>query len=288
MAHSMTLRHLLLITLMLSSCNYYNNRNKKYESPKGYNLAEPTRFHVRQSMQEISGIVLAPDEHHILAINDEQGRVFSIDVTTKDPYPNWKFHKSGDYEDLATDGKNWLVLKSNGHLYHVTGLFSDSTAATTYKLPMDGKKEFETLYYDARNDGMVMVCKECADDKGKGYNTAYRFDMGTWTFDENPFYRINIADIERLSGEDINLFKPSGAAVHPIEKRLYMLSAVNRMLVITDMDGKVQEAYNLKHSTFGQPEGISFAANGDMYISNESADESSANILKFKYNQRPQ
>jgi len=146
---------------------------------------------------------------------------------------------------------------------------------------------FETLYYDARNDGMIMVCKQCADDKGKGYNTAYRFDMKTWEFDEAPFYRINIADIERLTGEDISLFKPSAAAIHPFEKRLYMLSAVNRLLVITDLDGKVQEAYNLKHTLFRQPEGISFAVNGDMYISNESADESSANILKFKYNQRP-
>lgn len=283
----MTLRHLLLVALLLTSCNYYNNRDKKYESPKGYNLAEPTRFHVRQSMQEISGIVLAPDEHHILAINDEQGRVFSIDVTGDTPYPNWKFDKSGDYEDLATDGKNWMVLKSNGHLYQVTGLFSDSTDAVHYKLPVEGKKEFETLYYDPRNDGMVMLCKACADDKGKGYNTAYRFDMKTWEFDEDPFYRINIADIERLTGEDIGLFKPSAAAVHPFEKRLYILSAVNRMLVITDLDGKVQEAYNLKHAIFKQPEGISFAINGDMYISNESADESSANILKFKYNQRP-
>lgn len=283
----MTLRHYLLVALLFSSCDYYNNSDKKYESPKGYNLTQPTRFRVRQSMQEISGIVLAPDEHHILAINDEQGRIFSIDVTGNVPYPNWKFDKSGDYEDLATDGKNWMVLKSNGHLYQVTGLYSDSTDAISYKLPTEGKKEFETLYYDPRNDGMVMVCKECKDDKGTGFNTAYRFDMKTMAFDEDPFYRVNIADIEKLTAEKMTLFKPSAAAIHPIEKRLYILSAVNRLLVITDLDGKVLEAYNLKHSIFKQPEGISFALNGDMYISNESADESSANILKFKYNQSP-
>ena len=285
----MYIRNLVIFCLLFASCNYYNeNKNKTFGSPRGYDLSNPVRYHVRQSMQEISGIVLAPDEHHILAINDEQGRVFSIDVSKDAPYPDWKFDKSGDYEDLATDGKNWIVLKSNGHLYQVTGLYADSTNAVVYKGPFKkSRNEFESLYYDPRNDGMIMLCKACEDDKKQHTSTAYRFDMQSFGFDGNPFYRINVKDIEELTGEKISWFKPSAAAIHPIEKRLYILAAVNRMLVITDLDGKVQEAYNLKHTIFRQPEGISFSANGDMYISNEAADESPANILKFKYNKRP-
>lgn len=278
----MHIRYLVIFFLLLS-CNRFKKQDKNFTSPSGYDLREPVRYYVRQSMQEISGIVLAPDEQHILSVNDEQGRVFSLDITANKPYTSWKFDKGGDYEDLATNGKDWIVLKSNGHLYQVTGLFTDSTDAIPYKFEHEGKDEFETLYFDSARNSMVMICKSCASDKTQGATSAYSFNMGNRTFDQAPLYKISIADIEKLADTKINQFKPSAAAIHPIEKRLYIVAAVNRLLVITDLNGKVLEAYHLKHSTFKQPEGITFAANGDMYISNESVDESQANILKFRY-----
>lgn len=279
----MHIRYLAIFLLFLS-CNRFQKQDKNFTSPKGYDLQEPVRFYVRQSMQEISGIVLAPNEQHILAINDEQGRVFSLDITANKPYTSWKFDKGGDYEDLATNGKDWMVLKSNGHLYQVTGLFTDSTDAVSYKFEHEGKDEFESLYFDSARNSMVIICKSCAADKGQGATSAFRFDMGNMEFNDTPLYKINIPEIEKLTNTKINQFKPSAAAIHPIEKRLYIIAAVNRLLIITDLNGKVLEAHNLKHSTFKQPEGITFAPNGDMYISNESADESQANILKFRYN----
>lgn len=274
----------LAIFFLFLSCNQFKKRqDKNFTSPNGYDLREPVRFYVRQSMQEISGIVLAPNEQRILAINDEQGRIFSLDITANKPYTSWKFEKSGDYEDLATNGKDWMVLKSNGHLYQVSGLFSDSTDAITYKFEHEGKDEFESLYFDSARNSMVMICKSCAVDKAQGVTSAFSFNMSSMEFDEEPVYKINIADIAKLSDTKITQFKPSAAAIHPIEKRLYIVAAVNRLLVITDLNGKVLEAHNLRFSTFKQPEGITFAPNGDMYISNESADESQANILKFRY-----
>lgn len=279
----MRIQYLAIFFLFLS-CNQFKSRqDKNFTSPNGYDLGEPVRYYVRQSMQEISGIVLAPDEHRILAINDEQGRIFSLDVTANKPYPSWKFDKSGDYEDLATNGKDWMVLKSNGHLYKIIAPFTDSIDAISYKFSHEGKNEFESLYFDSARNSMVIICKACAEDKGTGRTTAFSFNMDSLEFDDEPVYQISIADIEKLTDTKITQFKPSAAAIHPIEKRLYIMSAVNRMLVITDLSGKVLEAHNLKHSTFKQPEGITFAPNGDMYISNESADESQANILKFRY-----
>lgn len=84
----------------------------------------------------------------------------------------------------------------------------------------------------------------------------------------------------------MRFFKPSAAAIHPIEKRLYIVASVNGLLVITDLQGHVQEAYNLKHRLFLQPEGLAFAPNGDMYISNEGGYDGTANILKFSYKSR--
>jgi hypothetical protein len=36
-------------------------------------------------------------------------------------------------------------------------------------------------------------------------------------------------------------FEPSAAAIHPLEKRLYILASAGNLLVITDLKGKVQE-----------------------------------------------
>ncbi|WP_436491657.1 hypothetical protein [Chitinophaga sp. ARDCPP14] len=273
----------LIFLLFLLSCNLSDREQKVYASPRGYDLKEPVRYRVRESMQEISGIELFPDEHKIMAINDEEGRIYQLDVLAKEPYPHFKFAKDGDYEDICHTDSGWFVLKSNGSLFQVHGLFTDSVYSDHHKMPKTGKKEFETTYYDSAHNGIVMICKNCEDDKRHGVTSAYRFDLATKTFDTTAVYKFNNQEIARLAGSDMRFFKPSAAAIHPIEKRLYIIASVNGLLVIADLQGHVQEAYNLKHRLFLQPEGLAFAPNGDMYISNEGGYDGTANILKFTY-----
>lgn len=283
----MKLRAGLILFAFLLSCNSFGDREEKvYNSPKGYDLKTPVRYRVRESMQEISGIVLYPDEHRIMAVNDEDGRIYQVDVAGTTPYPHYKFAKSGDYEDICKTDSGWFVLKSNGSLFEVHGLFTDSVYSDHHKFPKSGKREFETTYYDKDSNRIVMICKNCADDKKEGKTSAYSFDLATRTFDTVAIYRFDNSEIAKLAGSDMRFFKPSAAAVHPVEKRLYIIASVNGLLVICDLHGHVQEAYNLKHRLFLQPEGIDFAPNGDMYISNEGGYDGTASILKFTYNAR--
>jgi DNA-binding beta-propeller fold protein YncE len=233
-------------------------------------------------MQEISGIQLFPDEHNIYAINDEQGKIFVIDLNTNKPYPTSKFDRSGDYEDLVHTPKGWIVLKSNGTLYLVHDILTDSVTSTEYPFLKGGKQEFESIYPDAASNSLMIVCKQCEEDKGQRATSVYRFNLGTMQYDTVPAYRIDVKEIAKAADSDMKNFRPSAAAVHPIEKRVYMVDAINNLLVITDMSGKVQEAHHLKGRLYEQPEGISFAPNGDMYISNEAGD-GIADILKFAY-----
>jgi len=279
----MHLRFPIILLAVFLSCNAYTDRDQKnYASPKGYNLDTPVKFRVRESLREISGIVLNPDEQHIVAINDEDGKVFLVDVHADQPYPTWKFAKGGDYEDLVYTGKEWLVMKSNGMMYQVHGLFTDSTSSTHFRFPEPGKREFESAYFDPQRNSVVIICKSCEEDKKQGTTSAYQFDMGTMAYHSEPVFKLDVKEIAKLAKTPVKNFKPSAAAIHPIEKRLYIVASVNSLLVITDLQGKVQEAYNLKRTLFPQPEGLSFAPNGDMYISNEGG-ETLANILKFSY-----
>ena len=98
-----------------------------------------------------------------------------------------------------------------------------------------------------------------------------------------------VLDVENIA-EDLGAgkmkFKPSGIAIHPITKELYIISSVNKALVVAGQDGKIKDAYQLDPAVFKQPEGITFTPWGDLLISNEAAEVGSPNILIFKYKQK--
>jgi uncharacterized protein YjiK len=52
--------------------------------------------------------------------------------------------------------------------------------------------------------------------------------------------------------------------------------------VIADTRGKIIEAYKLSEQQFPQAEGIAFAPNGDMFITNEGK-FGAPTLLEFKY-----
>ena len=93
----------------------------------------------------------------------------------------------------------------------------------------------------------------------------------------------DVKAIRTLLDDNRNEFKPSAAAINPIQKKIYMIASVGKVLVITDLLGKVEHAFPISPILFPQPEGLTFAANGDLYISNEMATEERATILRFPY-----
>jgi hypothetical protein len=139
----------------------------------------------------------------------------------------------------------------------------------TYPFPSPDKNDFESLYHDEEANALIMICKECEVEKGREIRTAYKFDLATRRFDSTEFYTISQDSVKQILKNDEADFKPSAAAIHPIEKRLYILASAGQLLVITDLKGNVQEAYNLNPDTHPQAEGITFSPAGTMYISNE-------------------
>lgn len=272
-----------LLTLMFS-CQVLGERNKKDNtSPNGYQMDKPERFKVRESLQEISGLWYNGNEENFLAINDEQGKIFQVGLRTTAPYPFWKFGKSGDYEDILFTGKKWFVMKSNGNLSEVEAPFTDTTESMIYHMPKSGKKEFEALYYDSIRNSVMLICKSCETDKGQHATSVFAFSLDSMAYAPGPAYQFKYADIEGLKATGSKHFRPSAAAIHPIEKRLYIVASINKLLVVADFNGKVLETHHLPSKHFNQPEGLTFAPNGDMYISNEGDEENTADILKYKY-----
>lgn len=261
-------------------------KQQSYASPQGYDLNKPQKENLGKVLNEISGITFNEENNSLLAISDSKEKIFDINLNKQKlkDYTDRIVPSKSDIEDVAKVGADVYMLSSKGIIYEVPSKKNDSLSVKEYPFWSTDQNDFETLYYDASANGLIMVCKHCPSDKGKEIRTAYRFDLYKKQFDSSAFFTFSTADVKNLLNDNDAKFDPSAAAIHPINKRLYILSSAGNLLVISDNRGKIIEAYKLNPEQFPQAEGIAFAPNGDMFITNEGK-YGAATLQEFKYHE---
>lgn len=276
------LKSLLVCAVTLTTaCN-----QQSYNSPEGYDLNKPQKMELGKVLNEISGITYYQENNALLAISDSKEKVFEINVDKRKlkDFTDRVIGPQNDIEDVARVDSIIYLLSSKGRIYTVPmKKRNDSSAIRSYDFSSDEKNDFETLYYDPGVSGLVMLCKTCAFDKSEDVHSAFRFDLATNTFDSTALYTIDDKAVNKVLKDDNAKFKPSAAAIHPVNKRLYILSSAGNLLVVADNKGQPIEAYHLNPDEFPQAEGIAFAPNGDMYISNEGKFGGKATLQIFPY-----
>ncbi|HWJ89992.1 MAG TPA: SdiA-regulated domain-containing protein, partial [Flavisolibacter sp.] len=277
------LKSLLVCAVTLTTaCN-----QQSYNSPEGYDLNKPQKMELGKVLNEISGITYYQENNALLAISDSKEKVFEINVDKRKlkDFTDRVIGPQNDIEDVARVDSIIYLLSSKGRIYTVPmKKRNDSSAIRSYDFSSDEKNDFETLYYDPGVSGLVMLCKTCAFDKSEDVHSAFRFDLATNTFDSTALYTIDDKAVNKVLKDDNAKFKPSAAAIHPVNKRLYILSSAGNLLVVADNKGQPIEAYHLNPDEFPQAEGIAFAPNGDMYISNEGK-QGKPTLLLFPYHE---
>jgi hypothetical protein len=269
------------LAILFAACGAQNTRS--YPSPPGYDFSKPYVYKMPTILDEISGVFYYPKDSSIFAIQDEKGWLFKIRLRTPLEIERWKFSNSGDYEDLSLVDSTFYVLKSKGFIEKFEFSSADSISLQSFKVPGEEKKEFETLFYDSALHQLILICKNCEDDKKKEVSS-WAFDPLTDSFSSS--FSIQTEKIrEQLNDEKLKL-KPSAAAIHPLTGELYILASVNKALVILNKDHSVKNSYKINPALFKQPEGLTFTPKGDLIISNEAAERGAADILFFKYNNK--
>lgn len=270
---------LALLLCVLAACEMFWLPH----SPRGYIMPKPHRIILEKKLNEISGLFYLPGENAMLAIADDKRKIYRLTPDGQvSNYFEQDFFEQQDFEDVVKVDDVVYALISNGTILSIRNTDS-GLVVSQHPFPSTEKTDFETVYYDPAARGLIMVCKSCAFEKGEGVRTAFRFDLATRRFDSQPYYTIESKAVRDILKDGKIDFNPSGAAIHPIEKRLYILSSAGQLLVITDTKGRVQEAYRLKPNFYPQAEGIAFAANGDMFISNEAKyGKPSLMVLQYK------
>lgn len=256
-------------------------------SPPGYALGRPQKFIMNEDLREISGIVfLNGNSDTMYAIEDEDGKLFYFHPGDGQ-FPYTKFGKRGDYEDVTIlDKKEFVVLRSDGSLFVfplslVHDGNRDNVRVYEQILPSG---EYEGLFGDG-NGRLIALCKNCPDDDQPR-------EVSGYVLQENKkgdpaitdHFKIDVSGIKLTSINHKVKFHPSCLARHPLTREWYLISSVNKVLLVLDDHWKVKASYPLDPVLFKQPEGLAFDRQGNMFISNEGG-KGNANVLRFNYKQ---
>lgn len=272
----------LLAGVMLTGCN---STQKEAERFMGYDFDKPEKFNMPESLFEISGITFNKgNADTIYAIQDEEGKLFRLawDIPKQ---LHAKFAKKGDYEDVSILNDQVYVLKSNGSIYTFPlseAIFEEPEQISEIKgvLP---KGEYEGMFGDVSTGELYIICKNCESDDSKNSVSGYILKPGRDTSTTRVSgFNIQVDQIKAITGKVARGFRPSGLARHPQTNDWYIISAVNKLIVVTDAQWKVKGAFPLNGNMFIQPEGIAFDKAGNLYISNEGDDLFAGNVLKFR------
>lgn len=266
----------VLLPILVSSCK----AQQTFSSPAGYNLNAPEVIRLEKEMNEISGISYDASDNMVYAICDDKGSLYKISLSDGKIVRSLKFHKQRNFEDLVITGDSCYVLNSNGDIISFNYKTDEVKDAVIRYFPEKGKNELEILYHDKVANKLMLICKGCEQDKKKEVSTFYYY-MATGEYSKGPF-NLDAGKLLEKSSVEKNRFKPSAAAIHPVTGELYIISSINKLLLIADTHGKLKEAYPLDTKLFKQPEGLCFTPQADLLISNESARAGKATILIFK------
>lgn len=283
---------MLLVLFFLAKVHSFEGcvtyKNKISLPCKEYDLNKPYKLRLGDALTEISGIDFYSKDSSVFAISDENGNLYKIYFNKNFLTEKWKFDNTHDFEDVLLHDSTFYVLQSNGNIETVNfSARGDTIFNRKSKFSQTDKKknEFESLYYDNEYNKVIMICKDCEDDK-KNTVSSWAFDPSNDTY--APFqFSINVKTIAKKLGEEKIKLKPSAAAINPVTKDVWILASTNQLLIITDRKGNTKEVCTLDPVIFNQPEGITFTPWGDLLISNEAGDKYGvASLLIFKPKKR--
>jgi len=292
----------LLLVAFLTSCQNTESKNSTTTASKDKEVLEPTdkELHALPAeLKEISGIAFV-DDHTVVAIQDEEGILYFYDLNKEEITKKYEFWKGKDYEDLSIVGNDLYVVSSGGTLYELKDFKNSTAQAVVHKTQLSTENNIEGLTYDQKNNRLLLAVKDLSLDGDKSHKDIYSFDLKTKTFNPKAIYSIKLAEVESyFAGDKIEefskkllkavgnknlneVFRTSAITINPQTGELYALSSLNNIIAILDANSKITKILEFDGKEFSQPEGLAFAPNGKLYISNEGK-KNPANIIEVNY-----
>ncbi len=284
---------LSLLSAILLACNPNNttkeNSNKLayVQAEKSlsipYTLSSGSKMSLPNELLEISGITFLPgQDDDIYAIQDEQGFLYKFNQPTQ-KVTFTPFGKDGDYEDISISNTHFFILKSNGSIYSFPIADKDNIKNVFEQKNLLPKGEYEGLFIDRESNQAYVLCKECKVDRKQPQTSGYIFSIDENSqFQPKGEFSIQLDELRAFDTKIKKTFKPSALAKKADSKEWYILSSVDKALVVTDENFRVKSLFPLDRKIFPQPEGINFDSKLNLYVSSEAGNQDKGIIYKFE------
>ncbi|MGE8430073.1 MAG: SdiA-regulated domain-containing protein [Sphingobacterium sp.] len=248
-----------------------------------YTLSSGIKMNLPDELLEISGIAfLAGQDNDIYAIQDEQGFLYKFNQATQKVTFN-PFGKDGDYEDISISNTHFFILKSNGSIYSFPIAEKDDIKNVVEQKNLLPKGEYEGLFVDRESNQAYVLCKECKVDRKQPQTSGYIFSIDeNGQFQPKGEFAIQLDQLQAFDTKIKKTFKPAALAKKADSKEWYILSSVDKALVVTDENFRVKSLSSLNPKIFPQPEGINFDSKYNLYISSEAGNQDKGIIYKFE------
>jgi uncharacterized protein YjiK len=175
----------------------------------------------------------------------------------------------GDFEGIALVGQRMFLVSSEGVLFEFREPAADASAAyQRYELAVrDRCAEIEGLDYDAFNNELLLACKITRGAEQRGRLLVFAFSLRSMSTLPAPRLSVPLTVLEQQRLEpDLN---PSGIAIHPQTGTIFILASQQSLIVEFGRDGRLLGNARIRRRTHTQPEGITFATDGTLYIADE-------------------
>lgn len=239
-------------------------------------------------LHEVSGLTDI-DDHTVACLQDEAATLYIVDIATGQVRERHPFGPAGDMEGLTRVGNGFYALRSDGLIHQLRRKDNHYITVDSFPLRLP-RNNMEGLGFDEQN-GLVLIAPKDIE-KGNGdirdRRSVFAFDTATHTLLPQPVLTYSVPTILRQAeasgialptrttakGKEVPLikFRMSAIAVDPVSDHYFLLSAVDRSLLVLDRKGAFVALYLLDEKILPQPEGITFLKNGDMLISSEGKD----------------
>jgi uncharacterized protein YjiK len=245
-----------------------------------YNFKHPNDTYTLDSeLIEISGINLM-EKNCLACVQDEKRDIYEL--KNKRISSHFNSGKGGDSEDVVIiDRKAYILDAKECAIYEYTNFKKSMKNPKKHNLKLNKDFDPEGMCHDKDNNCLLIACKG-SPKKDSTIRKVFMFDLNYNKRKNKAYFSI---DSKTLTGKTSHkTFNPSGIAIHPKTREIYLIGTKSlKMIVCLNKKGKkILNKKKLKKATYGQPEGITFSAEGNLFISSEAKNDKKARIFMFK------
>jgi uncharacterized protein YjiK len=236
------------------------------------NAPPDIRWELPRFLNEISGLAYTP-EGELLAHDDERAVIYQLDPWGQRVVKRFGFGAPvvrGDFEGIAAAEGRIFLVTSDGVLYEGReGRDGEHVAFALTRTGVGRRCEVEGLSYEPSDRTLLLACKEPRTPALRGKVAIFRWSLERRMLLLTPRPLVPLRGI--AGGLPSRGFHPSDLVREPRSGHYLLVAAQEHAVAELTPGGELLQVVRLRAAYHRQAEGITFAPDGSLLVSDEAA-----------------